>query len=80
MQAWEDNMTAPKPHASHFTNRYGEEWEFEYDPSTGEGILRGSDVDWQEYRVIAGLVPGLNLNDEEIQWLGRMWKEATRRD
>jgi len=69
-------MTDPKPYTSRFTNQYGEEWEFEYDPSRGEGTLRGSDVDWQEYRVIAGHAPGLILNVEEIQWLRQTWKEV----
>jgi len=72
--------STPRPYSSRFANRYGEEWEFEYDPSSGEGILRGSDVDWQEYRVIGGRVPGLLLNEEEIQWLERTWKEATGGD
>ncbi len=73
-------MTAPKPYTSRFTNRYGEEWEFEYDPSRGEGILRGSDLDWQEYRVIGGQAHGLILNDEEIQWLRKIWTEVTSGD
>ena len=70
-------MIAPGPYRSRFTNQYGEEWEFAYDSTTGEGILRGSDVDWQEYRVIDGRVPGLILNDEEILWLRKSWAEAT---
>jgi len=59
-----------------FTNRYGEEWEFMYDSATGEGILRGSDVDWQEYRVVGGLAPELVLNEEEILWLRKVWVET----
>jgi len=70
-------MIAPRSYTSRFKNRYGEEWEFQYDPAKGEGILRGSDVDWQEYRVVGGLVPGLLLNDEELLWLRRAWSEAT---
>ena len=70
-------MIAKSHYSSRFTNRYGEEWEFEYDPLKKEGILRGSDVDWQNYRVIEGRVPGLSLNEEEIQWLRRAWAEAT---
>jgi hypothetical protein len=73
----ERRMPTPKPYTWRFTNRYGEEWAFEYDPSGGEGILRGSDVDWQEYRVIGGRAVGLILNEEEIQWLQKTWKEAT---
>jgi hypothetical protein len=70
-------MIAKSHYSSRFTNRYGEEWEFEYDPLKKEGVLRGSDVDWQNYRVIEGRVPGLSLNEEEIQWLRMAWAEAT---
>ena len=70
-------MISKSPYCSRFTNRYGEEWEFEYDPLKREGVLRGSDVEWQEYRVIDGRVPGLILNDEEIRWLRKAWAEAT---
>lgn len=45
-------MIAPSPPIWRFTNRYGEEWEFAYDSGAGEGILRGSDVDWQEYPIV----------------------------
>ena len=70
-------MVAPGRFTSRFANRSGEEWEFAYDPTTGEGVLRGSDVDWQEYRVIAGIAPGLILNEEELLWLRKTWAEAT---
>ena len=70
-------MTGPQPYTSRFSNRYGEEWEFQYDYLRGEGVLRGSDVDWQEYHVVGGRVQGLVLNDEEITWLRGAWAEAT---
>ena len=70
-------MVAPRNYKSRLTNRFGEAWEFEYDPVKGEGLLRGADVDWKEYRVVDGQVPDLILNDEEIQWLRTAWKEAT---
>ena len=69
-------MVASRIFMSRFTNRYGERWVFVYDPATGEGILRGSDVDWEEYRVIQGKVDWLILNDEEIRWLRRSWAAA----
>jgi len=69
-------MIAPRLPTWRFTNRYGEEWEFMYDSATGEGILRGSDVDWQEYRVVGGLAPELVLNEEEILWLRKVWVET----
>jgi hypothetical protein len=70
-------MIANRRYKSQFTNRYGEEWEFEYDSLKKEGVLRGSDVNWRDYRVIEGRVPGLILNEEEIRWLRRAWVEAT---
>ena len=70
-------MIAPRPYRSRFTNQYGEQWEFVFDPTTGEGVLRGSDVEWQEYRVIDGRVPGLILNGEELSWLRKAWRKAT---
>ena len=72
-------MTTPDLPTWRFTNQYGEQWVFEYDPTRGQGVLRGSDVDWQEYPVIDGKVPGLILNDEEILWLREAWNAATSR-
>ena len=70
-------MIAPQLYTLRFRNRYGEEWVFEYDPSNGQGVLRGSDVDWQQYPVIDGRVSGLILNDEEILWVHEAWASAT---
>lgn len=67
----------PPTYTSRFTNQYGEKWEFDYFQSKRQGILRGSDVDWQSYNVVDGHARGLVLNDEEIQWLRRAWAEAT---
>lgn len=70
-------LTDPTPYSSRFTDRYGEEWLFEYDRSRHEGVLSGSDLDWQKYRVVGGRALELILNDEEIQWLRKAWLEAT---
>ncbi len=70
-------MTEPKMPTWRFANRYGEEWEFTYDVASKQGILRGSDVDWQAYLVVEGKASGLVLNEEEIHWLRRVWTEAT---
>ena len=60
-----------------YTNEYGEQWIFEYDSLTGEGILKGSEINWKSYKVIEGKVPGLLLNDGELIWLKETWKKAT---
>jgi hypothetical protein len=70
-------MASPRSCLSRFTNRYGAQWEFEYNPCAQEGVLRGSDVDWHECRVVRGQVLGLILNDEEIQWLRKAWLDAS---
>ncbi|HEB30600.1 MAG TPA: hypothetical protein ENI15_06960 [Spirochaetes bacterium] len=60
-----------------FTNEYGEDWVFEYDYSTGNGVIKGSDVDWNEYPIIDGKALGLVLAQSEIEWLRSCWLEAT---
>lgn len=64
---------------SSYTNQYGEEWIFEYDTTTGIGIVKGSDVDWAEYQVVEGVAPLLILSDGEKQWLRSAWEEAIGR-
>ena len=71
-------MPDPVRHTSRFTNRYGEDGQFEYDDRKQEGILCGSDVDGQRYAVIGGQARGVILNEEAIQWLRQAWAEATR--
>ena len=72
-------MTDPAPYISRFTNGYGEEWQFEYDCSRAEGMLSGSDVDWQKYRVVGGLAPGLILNKKKFSDCARLgWKLSAR--
>jgi hypothetical protein len=70
-------MNREPSYTSRFTNRYGEEWEFDYCPAKRQGVLTGSDVAWQRYIVVDGRAQGLILNDEEIRWLRRAWAEAT---
>jgi hypothetical protein len=70
-------MIAPRLLTWRFVNRYGEEWEFVYDSGTGEGVLRGADVAWQDCPVVGGRALGLVLNDEEIAWLRKACAEAT---
>ena len=73
----ENGMTEGKNYCSRFTNEHGEEWQFEYSYGTGEGILKGSDVDWQTYRVVDGHALGLILSQEELLWLRKVWADAT---
>ena len=73
----ENGMTEGKNYCSMFTNEHGEEWQFEYSYGTGEGILKGSDVDWQTYRVVDGHALGLILSQEELLWLRKVWADAT---
>lgn len=61
---------------SRFTNEYGEDWIFEYDYSTGTGLLKGSDIDWNSYPVIKGCAIGLNLIKSELAWMRICWREA----
>lgn len=70
-------MNTQNKYRSEYVNEYGEEWIFEYNPLTHTGILKGSDIDWQEYVVVESRVSGLLLNDGELKWLQKAWNEAT---
>lgn len=61
---------------SEYTNEYGEEWIFEYDYSTNQAAISGSDVDWEVYPVKEGMALDLILNKGEINWLRRSWFAA----
>ena len=69
-------MKTQSKYYTEYTNRYGEEWIFEFNPATRKGILKGSDVDWQEYEVVDGRVDGLLLTEGELKWLRETWKEV----
>lgn len=63
-------MTTQSKTTSTFTNQYGDKWTFVYDPTTGQALLTGQDVDGKEYPVLEnGQVPDLVLNPQEQQWL-----------
>jgi hypothetical protein len=55
------------------TTKYGDSWKLELDERTGSGWISGSDVDWERYRVVRGMVPGLILNEEELAWIESVW-------
>jgi len=77
LAAKDESMNKNNNRKAKFVNRYGEEWMLEYDASTGESILKGSDVGWQPCRVVGGHAVGLLLNDEELIWLRAAWAAAT---
>lgn len=54
-----------KPFSSEYVNKYGEEWVFEYHPTSAISLVRGSDVDWTNYPVVEGYALGLILTDDE---------------
>ena len=54
----------------YFENRYGEQWVFTCQRTSGETLLRGGDTGWNKsWPVIDGKVDGVNLNCEESLWL-----------
>lgn len=72
----EDNHS----YIGYFANRYGEQWVFLCNRSTGEAILRGGDIGWNTaHPVVDGCVEGLILNREERGWLQACWAAATAR-
>lgn len=54
----------------YFENRFGEQWVFTCNRRTGEAVLRGGDIGWNEnWPVVDGKVDGLNLSHDEQLWL-----------
>jgi hypothetical protein len=60
-----------------FHSRYGQAWVFAYSYRTDTAIVEGSDIDWQEYKVVNGQAMDRLMNEEEIQWLRQAWRRAT---
>ena len=71
------NLKKQKKDTWEYTNEYGEQWIFEYDPTSGEANLKGSDIDWQSHQVINGKANGLILNEGELKWLKETWEKVT---
>lgn len=63
---------------STFTADNGDTWIFDYDASTGSGIVRGSDVDG-EFKVIEGVAYNLVMDKAEETWLLEAWEAAAGR-
>lgn len=63
---------------SKFTSEVGDEWIFEYNPSSSISFVKGSDVDYQSFPVVEGYSLGLPLEDDEKLWLRKSWQEASR--
>ena len=70
-------MSTPSMPTFHYTNQFGEQWEFQYNPVLGKGRLRGSDIDWEEHDVVQGRTLDLILSEDELEWLRKVWNDAT---
>ena len=65
---------------THYTNEYGDDWVFRYDPETATGTVEGSDVGWEKYPVLRGFAAlSLELSSAEGMWLWRSWRRAVDR-
>jgi hypothetical protein len=61
----------------YFENPHGEQWIFAMDRKSGEAVLRGGDIGWNDaQRVIDGTVPDLILGHAEQLWLKACWLAA----
>lgn len=70
--------SAPNCYHGYFENEFGEQAIFVYDRTCHEGTLYLGDAGWEQpYRVIGGIVPGLQLGEAERAWLTACWKAAT---
>jgi hypothetical protein len=67
-----------RTYIGYYENQDGEQWVFFYNRETKSGSLYGGDIDWHNpQKVRDGIVPGLNLRDDEAAWLKSCWNSAT---
>lgn len=64
-----------EPYMETFTNEYGERWWFNYDVENDMGILWGDDFSYKKLYVFDGICIELILNEDEINWLNKVWKK-----
>ncbi len=70
--------TSPDAYYGYFENEHREQWVFVYDRKAKRGTLQGGDAGWvNAFEVVDGKAP-VNMNPEELVWLGACWKAATR--
>ena len=63
----------------YFENPFGEQWIFTLNRISGEAVLRGGDIGWNDaHKVFDGEVPGLALGPEEQLWLHACWAAASQ--
>jgi hypothetical protein len=64
-------------YCGYFENQFGEQWVFEYDRQSKQGVLRGGDAGWATVcSVVDGEAPKLNLDGAERLWLRACWAAA----
>ena len=56
-----------------FLNIYKDKWWYDYDSKTDIGILWGTDVEYQKYYIFNGICPDLVLDNDEKEWLKKVW-------
>lgn len=57
---------------------YGEKWLFEFNYLNNTASITGSEVGYDNWPVIEGIPPHLDLDDDEQKWLNSSWAEATK--
>ena len=68
----------PDTYIGYFENEHGEQWVFTCERTTGEAVLRGGDIGWNEsWPVVNGEVDAQNLSRHEKLWLAACHAAAT---
>ncbi|MFH1264132.1 MAG: hypothetical protein ABIK89_00280 [Planctomycetota bacterium] len=70
--------SSPGVYVGYFQGSYGDQFVVRIDQKTGEGVLRGGDIGWdEECKVVNGIAPALNMSPPERLWLVACWVAAT---
>jgi hypothetical protein len=64
-------LDATDKYVGYFENPYGEQWVFIGHPGTGEAVIRGGDVGWEnEHKLsLKSPCPNMILNEPEKMWI-----------
>jgi hypothetical protein len=67
-------------YTAYFENDYGEQLLFQYDYKEKKGTLWHGDYSWEEPLPVMGGGTTLTMSEEEREWLGLVWRVATRHE
>jgi len=74
------DLNTKDSYTAYFENDYGEQIVFQYNYKTKKGMLWHGDYSWEHPVEVMGGGTTMIMSSEEREWLGLVWKVATRHE